>query len=71
MLGALAFFKGQKTNPSRRQDSIQLMENAGLEKSRCMPLYTRIIRAEVGTVVGIINKFVDLQVYKHMFTWCG
>lgn len=39
MLGALAFFKGQKTNPSRRQNSIELMESVGLAKARCMALH--------------------------------
>lgn len=41
MLGALAFFKGQKTNPSRRQNSIELMESIGLAKARCMALHNR------------------------------
>lgn len=32
--GVLAFFKGQKTNPSTRQNSTQLRENTGLVKLR-------------------------------------
>lgn len=39
MLRALAFFKGQNPDPSRRQNSIKLMENVGLAKSGRVSLY--------------------------------